>query len=118
MSQHRFSTTHEGQPVSVLMRWDKPIGHFFMVIEWDGPRSEDFPSACAGDDGSDDDTILYSNLDEPNSFELSIRYFRAKLIEFGIRVPESMFEQVEIDRAKRAGNRNVRYRADGSFHEA
>lgn len=118
MSLHRFSTAHAGQPVSILMGWDRPLGHYFMVVEWDGPRSEDAPIAGPIDDNSDEDTILYSNLDEPHPFNLSLAYFKAKLTEIGIRVPETMFEQVEIDRTNRIGNRHVRYQADGSFQEA
>lgn len=117
MTQHLFSTTHEGQSISVLMGWDRPIGHFFLVVEWTGPCYTAAPLASAIGDNMDDDTILYSNLDEPNPFELSLDYFKAKLTELGIRVPEPMFEEVEIDRLRRAGNRHVRYHADGSFHE-
>jgi len=118
MSQHRFSTIHAGQPVTVLMGWDRPIGHFFMVIEWDAPRcGNSVPAPAVGGD-LEDDCILYSNLDEPHPFALSPRYFRAKLSELGIGVPEAMFEQVEIDRTRRVGNRDVFYHADGSFHEA
>lgn len=116
MSQHVYRTTHEGQPIAVLLGWDRPIGHYFMVIEWQGQRFTDAPWAIAMDDATDN--LLYSNLDEPNPFELSLAYFKVKLDELGIRVPEPMFEQVERDRFYRAGNRHVTYQADGSFREA
>jgi hypothetical protein len=118
MSQHRFSTIHAGQPVTVLMGWDRPIGHFFMVIEWDAPHAGHGVPASADDSDAEDDFILYSNLDEPHPFALPIRYFKAKLTELGIGVPEAMFEQVEFDRIRHAGNRHVVYHADGTFHEA
>ena len=118
MSQHVYRTTHDGQPISVLLGWDRPIGHYFMVIEWQGPRFTESPWAIAMDDATDNDNLLYSNLDEPNPFELTLAYFKAKLDELGIRVPEPMFEQVEGDRLNRAGNRHVTYQADGSFREA
>jgi hypothetical protein len=41
MSQHLYRTTREGQPISVLLGWDRPIGHYFMVIEWQGQRFTD-----------------------------------------------------------------------------
>lgn len=121
MSHHCFSTTHAGQPIYVQLGWDRPIGHYFMVIEWDGPTAavatSPFTIDSVTDDDVDDDTILYSNLDEPNPFGLSLDSFKAKLAELGIKVPESMFQQVEIDRRNRAGNREVWHSADGTFCE-
>jgi hypothetical protein len=121
MSQHCFSTTHAGQRVSVQLGWDWPIGHYFMVIEWEDQGSAAMPVPCpknAGMDGrTDEDTLLYSNLDEPEPFGLSLACFRARLTELGIEVPESMFKQVEIDRRNRTGNRQVWHAADGTFCE-
>lgn len=121
MSQHCFSTTHAGQRVSVQLGWDRPIGHYFMVIEWEDSGSAVTPVSCPTDsdmdDGTNDDTLLYSNLDEPEPFGLSLACFRAKLTELGIEVPESMFEQVEIDRRSRTGNRQVWHAVDGTFCE-
>jgi len=116
LSQHHFRTMHSGQPVSVLLGWDRPIGHYCMVIEYVGPHPLAAALTDAGD-GEDDEPFLYSNLDEPNPFELTLADFRAKLIELGIHVQELMFEQVEIDREKLTGNRQVWYGDDGSLHE-
>jgi len=105
MSQHYFSTQHQGEAVTVLLGWDRPLGHFFMVVERDDPQP-------------DQEDYLYINLDEPNAFELDLDFFQAKLEELGISVPPGMFEQVYLDQVFAAGNRRVTYQADGQFESA
>jgi hypothetical protein len=87
-------------PVTVLLGWDRPLGHYFLVIEND--RADDY---------------LYSNLNEPYPFDKSLDYYQSKLREFGISVPEVMFEQIKLDVAFNVGNRLVWYEADGSFKD-
>ena len=99
MSQHDFTTSHQGQCMTVQLGWDRPLGHYDMVIE------------------KAQDDYLYSNLNEPHPFNLSLAYYQAKLHEFGIAVPEVMFEQIALDATFCVVNRVVRYEADGSFHE-
>lgn len=55
MSQHYFETRYRNQPVTVIIGWDRPLGHFFMFVE----RSY-------GDVPPEDvsDAPLYSTLDE------------------------------------------------------
>lgn len=107
MSQHYFRSEYQGVPIKVTMGWDRPLGYCFMVIAYE----------CAGEEKSDDEP-LYSNLDEATPFGLSLEHYRHKLAELGIVVPESLFEQVQIDRALNAGNRYVWHQADGSLREA
>lgn len=102
MSQHYFHTTRQGEAITVLLGWDRPLGHFFLVVERQDPRP-----------GQDD--YLYLNLEEPGAFDLELDHFKAKLDELGIAVPCAMFEQVTLDRERRIGNRMVTYGADGSF---
>lgn len=102
MSQHYFDTVHQGEPVTVLLGWDRPLGHYFMVVE----RQEPAP-------GQED--YVYINLDEPDAFELDLDHFKTKLTELGIEVPGVMFDQVTQDCLKGVGNRQVVYRRDGSF---
>lgn len=104
MSQHHFRTLHQGSAITVMLGWDRPIGHFFMVIERDAPGKE-----------GDEDGYLYSNLNESEPFSLTIDDYRRKLAELGIEVPAPMFEQVEMDRAMRIGNCEVWHHADGTF---
>lgn len=105
MSQHYFSTQHNGEAITVLLGWDRPLGHFFLVVERDDPAF-------------DQDDYLYVNLDEPGAFELPLAFFRQKLVEMGIEVPSQMFEQVQLDSDGHVGNRRVVYQADGNHESA
>lgn len=105
MSQHYFHTEHAGDRITVLLGWDRPLGHYFMVIERPNPRP-----------GQDD--YLYVNLDEPDAFELDLDFFKAKLEQLGIKVPDSMFEQVHLDERMGVGNRVVTHQIDGTFLSA
>ena len=33
MSRHYFETTYKDHPVTVLLGWDRALGHYFLVIE-------------------------------------------------------------------------------------
>lgn len=102
MSQHTIRTHNAaGQPVQVLLGFDRPLGHVFLVVEGE-----------AANDG-----YLYSNLDDKNAFGRDLDYYRAKLAELNINVPESMFEQVTNDSRNNVGNRSVEYQPDGSFRD-
>lgn len=123
MSQHYFNTQRAGTPVTVLLGWDRPIGHFFMVVEClaaspggTEPASS-APQVDGDEDGADDAGYLYSNMNEPNQFGLSLDHLRGVLFDLGIQVPEQMFEQVLLDQSKCVGNRHVWYEPDGSFKE-
>lgn len=102
MSQHYFHTLHHGEPITVLLGYDRPLGHVFMVVERDQPRE-------------DQDAYLYVNLEEPDAFDLDLEHFEAKLNELGIVVPRSMFEQVRIDQMNGVGNRMATHQVDSSF---
>ena len=62
-----------------MLGWDRPIGHFFMVIERDAP--------------GDEDDYLYSNLYEAEPFSLTLNDFHHKLAELGIEVPTAPLRQ-------------------------
>jgi hypothetical protein len=112
MSQHYFSTSLAGRPVTVLLGWDRPLGHVFMVVQLD-PLDGDV--LYEPDDAG---RCLYSNLDERDAFSMDLDHYRRKLDELQIQVPASMWAQVDIDRELNVGNRSVRHVADGSFFEA
>ena len=123
MSQHYFNTQQAGNPVKVLLGWDRPLGHYFMVIEKlaaaVATESTYAAPQCDVDEGDDyDDGYLYSNLNQRDPFGLSLDHFRGVLSELGIQVPEQMFEQIEQDKAMRIGNRHVWYQPDGTFKES
>lgn len=101
MSQHIFvGTAAPNRQVKVLMGWDRPLQHVFMVVEQLGD---------AANDPVDEDLYLYSNLDEPEPENMTLDDFRSKLEELKIAVPESMFIETDRDRANNVGNRVVRH---------
>jgi len=105
MSQHIFSTSIEGKPVTVLMGWDRPQQEFFLVVELDEPP--------AGGD-----SYLYSNMADPRARGRDLEYFKSKLDEFGIAVPRAMLQQVRLDHWDNVGNRNCIYAANGTFSDS
>jgi len=114
MSQHYFETTRQDQPILVTIGWDRPLQHFFMNIE-----VVHLPKDANDEDGKHDaydkPDYLYTHLNERNAFKLDLQYFRKKLEEFGISVPEKMFKQVENDRRMNVGNRHAVYLANGDL---
>ena len=87
MSQHFFERTIDGQLRHVQIGWDKPLQHFYCnIIGIDGP-----------------DGILYSNLFE---FEKrSLDYYVDKCKDFGIELPEGLYEEVLTDQQNNVVNR-------------
>ena len=103
MSQHRYRVDLAGRPIQVNMGWDRPLGHFFMVVE------------DVDADPDSEEVYLFSNMESLNPFGQSLDQYRAVLDKLGIVVPEQMFEQVAIDGENNVGNRIVVYAADGTF---
>lgn len=102
MSQHYFDTTCAGEPVLVLMGWDRPLQGYFMVIE----------SARRG-------KYLYSNLADRAlarcaGLSRSLDYFVEKLRELGVSVPARMLSEIRADAGSNVGNRLVAYGVDGN----
>lgn len=101
MSQHLYQSDYRGQPVTILMGWDRPLQGFFMVIELQ--QTEGY---------------VYCNLDDPEllafgGFADNLDHFGRKLAELGLSVPPVMIEQIENDAAGNVGNRHVIYGCDG-----
>ena len=107
MSQHTYQTEVEGQQVSITLGWDRPLGHFFMQIVG-------IPQDTSKDAEAE---VLYTNLYEPNAFELTLDDYREVLSHMGIEVPASMFEQVELDQKANVGNRIATHNADGTYYD-
>lgn len=95
MSQHVTFSTYQGQPIVILMGWDRPLQGFYMVITYEGDEGE----------------MLYSNLDDPRlgPFGMSsiLDPFLHKLAEFGLSVPLAMVTEVRNDGVGNVGNRYV-----------
>ncbi len=116
MSQHYFKTEHEGVPNTVVLGWDRRMSYFFMsiqkqAIQTEAPLEDEDPLEV------EDDGFLYSNMDESEPFNFDLDYYRGVLRHHQIRVPDSMFAEVERDCQQNIGNRVVRHQADGSFVE-
>jgi hypothetical protein len=110
MSQHYFNTTFDGEPVTVILGWDRPLGHFFLLFE---------RSAPAGQLDGPEPEVVYSNLEEPDPFHKDLAFYRENLNQLGIRVPESMFREVPLDQASGVdGNRMCWHESNGLFKEA
>jgi hypothetical protein len=126
MSQHHFRTERAGSPVAVLLGFDRPLGHYYLVVQDLAPQQRTSVPPSVRNDGMDedddedagDDGCLYSNLNEPDAFELSLEHYKAVLSRLGIQVPTTMFQQVELDALHRVGNRSVTYEPSGTFTEA
>lgn len=107
MSSHYFDTVQGDHAVRVTLGYDRPLDYFHLTIE----RTSD----------TDDDQFVYCNLTDP---ELprgqceDLEYYRDKLRELGINVPESMFRETELDCINRVGNRVVRHQQDGTTEPA
>ena len=110
MSQHYFESTHNGSAVTVLVGWDRPLQSYFMVIER-VVAEVDFGDEVRGD-------YLYSHLNEPRPFGMSLAFYKSKLDELGIAVPDTMFAQTERDQTMNIGNRHVWHEIDGTYRES
>lgn len=94
MSQHHFDTTHNGQPVTITMGYDRPLRGFFMTI------------------GSSGEASIYCNLDDPELVPWGglppiLDPFLHRLRELGLQVPAGMIAEVRCDQVKQVGNRVV-----------
>jgi hypothetical protein len=123
MSQHYFETTYNGQPVTVTLGWDRPLRHYFMVIQQHALETQGDDQSALGNDRAmdedenedDSDGYIYSNLNERDAFSKSLNDYRKVLQTMGIVCPATMFDQVELDQCFSVGNRFVWYQADGSI---
>lgn len=104
MSQHAFETQHRGRDVTVIVGFDRPLQYVFMMIEKNDPIDEY-------------DAMLYCNLSDEKSIGADAGYFREKLKEFEIGIPESMFDEVRNDQLNNVGNRHCLHQENGKFVE-
>jgi hypothetical protein len=106
MSQHLFKTQMAGQPVLVVLGWDRPLSGFFMLVaSGNGPEAD-----------------LYCNLDDEELAEWcglppTLDPFLARLKHMGIIIPRTMVLDVLNDKATNTGNRMVDHSRDaGAIH--
>lgn len=110
MSQHYFSTTLDNGPVTVMLSWNKPPGCVCLIVELNATqahneelgREHDLYVDYAFPTGRDDLADQLAN-------------YRRVLDKMELRIPESMWAQLNLDHATDAGPCEIRYAADGSF---
>lgn len=105
MSRHFFDCELRLM-VRVRLGYDRPLNQFFLQVE-----------RLAGHADSDDSPFLYASIDDPDDSGTSLDYYRGKLEQLGLRVPDSMFDAVAQDAARNAGNRCVQHLPDGRMIE-
>jgi hypothetical protein len=101
MSQHYYHETDpDGSCITVLLGWDRPLQHVFLDVtkESNDRKTEE---------------MLYSNLDDPSSRGQDLVYYRNKVSDLGLSLPETMYTEVERDQANNTGNRIVQHTHEG-----
>lgn len=101
MSQHSVCTRYQGDEVVVVAGYDRPLNDLFLQVL----AHEDAPQVI-------EERVLYSSLHEPQRDWTDINTVSDKLIELGIKVPDSLLEAVSLDQLFHAGNRMVRHHID------
>lgn len=87
-----------GRPVEIMVGFDRPLGHFFMVIL----------------DGAADDELVYSNLEDPEAgFPRTLSRYQVVLKEMGLEMPEQVWADVLEDQRNNAGNLQAWYDKTG-----
>lgn len=89
MSAHHFpAVTGGGEPVRVRCGYDRPLRGFYLTLERTEPEGEE-------------ESYVYSNLDDPRSDDLgmlSLDALLTRLGEHGIRAPAGLRAELEDDR--------------------
>ena len=99
MSQRIYlgKSADSSRVVKVVLGYDRPLNYVFCVVYQGHGREE---------------TILYSNLDDPRAgiSQQDVNYYRPILKELGISLPEVIFSAVRQDQLEQArGNIVVHY---------
>lgn len=115
MSQHYVNTVINGETITVMLGWDRPLSGYFMVVM----KPFEMVDEETGETYSDEE-YLYSNLNDSElKYGLSKkpRYFLAKLKEFNIDMPDEIFSIIEDDGKRNVGNLVKSYDlVDGALH--
>ncbi len=102
MSQHYFHTALQGEPITVLMGWDRPLSQFFLIVERQSPGP------------GQDDYIYVSDMD-PAARAHTPSDYAIKLEQLGITLPATMLQQVTQDWLTFGANRIVTHDGCGGF---
>jgi len=106
MTRRYFEGLRPEGPVRVTLGYDRPLDECFLQVARN-PRDKN------DDMETFDDWYLYLSVADPDAPTDDLEYFRSKLAELGIEVPESPFLAVTQDAIKRVGNLVAEHFADG-----
>ncbi|EER62143.1 conserved hypothetical protein [Acidovorax delafieldii 2AN] len=98
MSRHILHLIHEGQAVTVVAGYDRPLRELFLHV--------------VRDDGAADrqaEVLLYDSLAEPGLDWTDINTVANQLAALGIEPPASLIESIFLDQCFNAGNRVVEH---------
>lgn len=117
MSQHFYPATYQGEPVTVLIGYDRPLRGFFMVIERITPATVN--TEPADDEDDEGDPYVYSNLSDIELIECGglphqVDHFLRRLQELNIPAHASVIAGIRVDQAGNVGNRYVSYDEAGN----
>jgi hypothetical protein len=100
VSRHYFDCEHLGQPLRITLGYDPPLNEYFLQVQ---------SLKCE----QQDPTFLYASVDDPKALVNDLEYFHEQLAALGLSAPESLFEAVELDAARRVGNKVVEHFGNG-----
>ena len=106
MTRRYFDCSHAQGPVRVTLGYDRPLDEFFLQVAR-RPRDENDEIELS------DHPYVYLSLDDPEAPTDDLEYFRSKLRDIGITLPESMYLAVEEDALERIGNLIAEHFANG-----
>ena len=97
MSQHVFRINS----LEIVMGYDTILDYVFCTVF--SPFAK-----------TDKEYMPYSNFDDPHAgtHQQDVRYFKEKLAELGLKVPDSMYREVEVDQRERNGRREMEHFLD------
>ncbi len=105
MTRRYFDTQHTTGPVRVILGYDRPLDEYFLQVRRQ-PRVED-------EEIEEDNLYVYLSLADPDARIDDLDYFRTKLRELALQIPESMFLAVTEDAVNRAGNLTAEHFSNG-----
>jgi len=101
MTQHTFEQTVNGKTYSVMIGWDRPLQRFFGVIFADTQdivgKASDFPECPE-----------WSNLYFGDG-TVSLETIVDACTERGIKLPDGLLENVQMDMVRNSGNEFTSY---------
>lgn len=95
MSRHVTSAMHQGQPVTVVAGYDRPLSELYVYVVRETP---DAPAGAK-------EQFIFNSLYEPRLDWTEIDTLIGALDRLGIAVPERMLAEIYFDQCLDVGNR-------------